>query len=172
MIGGADGVSGHGVLQANEPDDLTRADLFKSLAILGVHFVDARDVFLLVVARIEYPRTSCQQARVDAHVGQVAVRVVDHLEDQGGERVVLGVATNDLGVGVPGVAALDVGDLGGVREVVDDGIEESLDSDVLQGRAAEYGVALLGKAALADRGLDVRHGDRVRILDVLFGIAT
>ena len=67
----------------------------------------------------------------------------------------------ELDVGIPGIRAFDGRDLGGIREVLDDAVEQSLHADVLQGGAAEDGVAFEADGALADRGLDLVDGDLV-----------
>ncbi len=81
--------------------------------------------------------------------------VVDHLEDQGGEGGVLGRGTFQLDLGIAGIGAGDRRDLGRVREVLDDRVDESLHADVLEGRAAEDGVAFEADGALADRRPDL-----------------
>ena len=84
-VGVAERVAGVGVLDPDDGDDGARADLFERLAVLGVHLEDAADILLLAVERVEQAAALLEHARVDAHVGQIAVGVVDDLEDQGGE---------------------------------------------------------------------------------------
>src|SRR5690606_9829110 len=114
----------------------------EGLAGLGVHLVDAADVFLLAAGGVDHAGALGELAGVDAHVGQVAVAVADDLEDQGAEGGVLAVRAAELDLLIARVGTLDLGNLRGVREIVDHAVQQALHADVLEGGAAEDDRAL------------------------------
>ena len=133
----------------------------------GVHLEHARDVLALVAVDVQHAAALFQPAAVDADVGQVAVLVVDDLERQAAERLVGRALALDLDVRVLRIMALDRGQVGRRRQVVDDAVQQPLHADVLQRRAGEDRVELeadrRGAKALADLVL----GDGGRVGQVL-----
>jgi hypothetical protein len=79
------------------------------------------------------------------------------------------VRARELLFGVARVDALDLADLAGGRQVLDDGVEEELDADVAEGRAAQDRVAAALDGALAEGGADLVGGDGALVVEVFVG---
>ena len=92
--------------------------------------------------------------------------IVDHLKHEGGERIGFAVGPKNLDVRITRIRAFDGGNLGGIRKVFDDAVEQALHADVLQCRAAEDGVAFERDGSLANGGLDLVDRDVVGRLEV------
>ena len=61
------------VLQTDQGHDVAGVCCINGLAIFRMHLIDARDVFLAAIARVEYPCALWERSRVDAGIGQVAM---------------------------------------------------------------------------------------------------
>ena len=98
---------------------------------------------LLVAVGVEHAAALFEPAAVDAHVGQVAVLVVDDLERQAAERLFgIELALDDPCPGPSTSWPLIGGDVGRGGQIVDDAVEQPLHADVFQRRAAEDRVHL------------------------------
>ena len=144
-VGGAEGVAGGGLLEADAGDDVARVALLDLLAVVGVHHQQPPDALGAPGRGVEHAAARGELAGVDAEVGQLAdVGVGHHLEGEGGEGgVVVGGA---LGLGraavvalLRGHEALDGRDLERRGEQLDDRVEKRLHALVLERGAAEHG---------------------------------
>ena len=159
-IGGAEGVTGGGVLQTDDGEDVARAGLFDRVLLVGVHLEDLADALLLALGGVEHLVARLGAARVDADVGELAEeRVSGDLERQSREGLVSGGLASDDLVRVVDVVALDLADVERVRQEVDDGVEQGLHALVLVGGAAVDRVDLGVDGHLADRALDLLDGE-------------
>ena len=82
-------VAGGRLLEAEAGDDVAGVRDVDVLALVRVHAQDAADALLAVLGRVVDLRALLELARVDAEVGELAVRVGDDLERERGERLVL-----------------------------------------------------------------------------------
>ena len=115
-----------------------------------MHFKDAGDILFAIIDWVENAGALLQKARIDPHISQIAVAVVHDFEDQCRERGICRVGAYQLLVRVTGVSPCDFGYFSGRGEVVNDAVEESLDTDVLECRSAEDRVALHVDGAFAE----------------------
>ena len=79
------------------------------------------------------------------------------------------MGSSELLVGISRIDTLNAGDLGRIGKEVDDSVEESLDSDVLESRSAEGGAAFPSECSLADGRDDFIGGDGGLVLEILLG---
>src|SRR5439155_21470857 len=102
-----------------------------------------------------------ERPRVDPGERKVSVRVADDLERQRAEGRV-GVWRPLLDpLEVLRVLPLDVADVERAREVVHDRVEDRLDADVLERRAAQRGKDVGRETCVAQAGLQVRWRELV-----------
>src|SRR4051812_5246811 len=150
------GVTGGGVLQADDRVDVTGGDRVDRVLLVGVHLEDLADALLAALGRIDDLSAGLEATRVDADVREPAEeRVRDDLERERREGLVgVGVTLDDLLL-VADVVALDGGDVERRRQVVDDRVEHRLDAAVLERGAAEHRVELALDRHLADGALDL-----------------
>ena len=171
-------MTGLGVLQAHDGDDLAGADRGDLLTLVGVHLVDLADPLLAAVAGVQHGAAGLHDAGVDADEGQLAqVRVGGDLERQRGQRLLGRGLAGDLvlrdllDVRLVAGDALDV-DRGG--QVVDDRVEQGLDALVLERGAGEDRVQLVGQGRATDRGLELLDGEllalEVLLHDLVIGL--
>ena len=94
-------------------------------------------------------------ARVDPEEGELADVGVGHdLEREGRERLLVGELAGELLVFLER-HAVDRREVGGRRQVVDDGVEQRLDALVLERGAEQDRHDLVGDGGLADAGLEL-----------------
>ena len=164
----AQGVTGLGVLEAHDGDDLAGADRRDLLTLVRVHLVDLADPLLAAVDRVDHGRAGLELARVDPDVDQLAeVRVGGDLVGQAGERLVVGRLAHDLDGLVLDRVADDALDVEGRGQVLDDGVEQGLDALVLERRAAQHRVELVGQGGATDRGLELLDGELALVEELL-----
>ena len=112
-------------------------------------------------------RAAGQHAGIDAHEGQRADERIGHdLEGETGEGLVVRALAAQLLVAVD-LGAVDGGDVGRRRQVIDHGVEQRLHALVLEGAAAEHRHEEAGDRALADAALQRLL---VRLLAVEIGL--
>ena len=86
-------LTGGGLLQAHDGDDVAGAHRLDLLTLVRVHAVDLADALLLALDRVQHRGAGLQAARVDPDEGELAqVRVAHDLERERGERLVVGRA--------------------------------------------------------------------------------
>src|SRR4051812_6629269 len=156
VVGVGQGVTGGGVLQADDRVDVAGGDRVDRVLLVGVHLEDLADALLAALGRVDDLSAGLEATRVDADVGEPAEeRVRDDLERERGEGLRrVGVTLDDLLL-VAHVVALDRGHVERRREVVHDRVEHRLDAAVLERRTAHDGVDLALDGELADRALDL-----------------
>ena len=132
-------LTGGGLLQAHDGDDVAGAHRLDLLTLVRVHAVDLADALLLALDGVQHRGAGLQAAGVDPDEGELAqVRVAHDLERQRGQRLVVGrLALDDL-LGVLDVVALDGLDVERGRQVAHDRVEQGLDALVLERGAAEH----------------------------------
>ena len=98
LAGVAERVAGDRLAQPDHADDVAGPGLVDLLFFLRrVNPPQLRDVFLLVLARVQHARVRLERARVDPHPRQVARLVRQHLEHQPAERLLrIGLPLNFL----------------------------------------------------------------------------
>ena len=132
-----------------------------------MHLKHAADALFLALDGVDDVGACLKLAGVDAQVGELADEGVGHdFERQSCER--------SFGVGRTGVglAGIRIGTLDGLhvnrgRQVVDDGVEQLLNTLVLVGGTDEDGVQTAGQNAGADGSLELVDGDFLLHEDLL-----
>ena len=152
----AQGVTGGGVLEADDGVDVPGGRALDGVLLVGVHLEQLAQPLLLALGRVDDLAARLDGAGVHAHVGQLAEeRVRGHLERQAGERLVgVRVAGQQL-VFLAGGVPLGRRHVQRGRQVVDDRVEHGLHALVLERAAAQHRVGLGGDRQLADRALDL-----------------
>ena len=90
-------VAGGRLLEAEPGDDVAGHRRVEVLALVGVHQQDAAEPLAPLLGRVVDLVALADLAGVDAEVGQLAERVADDLEGEGGERrLLVGLAGDDL----------------------------------------------------------------------------
>ncbi len=138
MRGVAERVAGDRVLEPDDADDVAGDRLLDLLAVVGPDVVEPRADLFLVLAGVIDPGARLEPARVDPHEREVAVGVVGDLEHQPAERFVGAGLAGDLGP-LLGMVADDRGAIERAGQIGGDGVQQPLDSDVAQARAAQDG---------------------------------
>ena len=124
-------------LKPRPGDDVARVRDVDVLALVGVHPQDATDALLAVLRGVVDLRALLERARVDAEVGELAVRVGDDLERERRERLVFARLALDRLLALQ-VGALRRRHVERRRQVVDDRVEHGLHALVLERRAAQH----------------------------------
>ena len=128
------------------------------LAFVGADVIEPRAVLLLVLARVVDARLpGLELSRVDPDEREVAVGVVGDLEDQAAERLVGAGLAGELG-SLFGVVADDRRPVERAGQVGGDGVEQPLDADVLEARAAQDRLGLAGQRGAPQGGDDLGLG--------------
>ena len=141
------------LLEAEPGDDVAGHRRVEVLALVGVHQQDAAEPLAPFLGRVVDLVALVDLAGVDAEVGELAERVADDLEGEGGERrLLVGLAGDDF-------VAAQVGarrrrDVERARQEVDDGVEHRLHALVLERRAGEHRHEVAGERAEADHVLE------------------
>src|SRR5699024_5026104 len=154
-----EGVTGGGVLQTDEGVDVASVCDVNRVFLVGVHLEQLADALLLTLGGVQNLLARLDLAGVDADEGQLAEeRVCCDLEGQCGQWLIVGRLTGQGDLWVLHVDALDLTGVQWGREVVDDSVEQRLDTLVLVGGATEQGVDLGVDNHLADSALDLSDG--------------
>jgi len=126
-------VTGLNVLQSDESDDVTSLGTIEFLAGVSVHLNDAANTLGLTSEGVQDGVSLIQNSGVDTGEGQGTELVVHDLKRQRSERPVVldfGEGTELISVDVH----LRLGrNFGRARKVVDDSVEDQLDTLVLEG---------------------------------------
>ena len=155
MLFVAEGISGGGVLQADDRSDVAGVHGLNILPVVGVHLEDAANALLLLLRGVEHLGAGIQGTGIDTNKGQTAhIRIGGDLKGQGGKGRVVRRRTLLLLFRV-GVEALDSGNIGGSGHIVHDGIQHLLHALIFVGRAAGDGDHFVSDGGLADGGADL-----------------
>ena len=155
IAGVAQRIACRGGFHTRQSNDVAGKGLFNVLAVIGVHFQDTSDFFLLVLHRVEQCAL-LQLAGIDAAEGQrTHERIVHHLEGESRKWRVIGRWPAVFGFAVE-QNALDGGNVERARHIVDNRVEQRLDALVLERRAAQYRNEALVQRTLADQRLQGR----------------
>src|SRR5690606_237833 len=129
------GITGGGVLETNDSNDVTSKCFGDLLAAVRVHLEHAANALALALHGVFQADAGFEVTRIDAAEGQrTHVRVVGDLECQHRERLVVVSMTLDRLFGL-GVDALDRRNVDRRGQEVDHAIEQGLHALVLEGRA-------------------------------------
>jgi len=123
-------------INTEESNNLTSTGLVEILHFVGVHAHETGNLDLLAGGDVHDGVTLADGTLIHAEIGELTETVLFELEGESDERISLGRGDKDLFL-VVGVIEGGVRDLGGVGEVVDDTVEERLDTLVLEGRTHE-----------------------------------
>ena len=130
-VGGiAQRVTGLGIRQGHQRNDVSGTGFFHRIGFLGEHFDHAADFFALAARGIQNRGALGQDARVDANERQSTVNVIDDLECQGREGLIVRALALADGLAV-GIHRLDRGNIGRGGHIVDDRVEHLLHPLVL-----------------------------------------
>ena len=164
---GAQGVTGGGVLEADASDDVAGGSVITVDTLGSVHLEDAAESLALTVRSVDDVGAGLSTTGVNADVGELTDERVGHdLEDQAGEGLVEGRMTLDLLAGVR-IGTGDGLDVERAGQVVDNSVEQLLNTLVLVGGAHEDEVELVGKDALAQSSLELLDGEVLLHEDLL-----
>ncbi len=156
VTGIGEGVTGGGVLEPDAGHDVAGEDVVDVLSGVGMHPQDAPESLLLTGRGVEHRVALGGVTRVHPEVGQLADVGVGHdLEGEGGEGSCVIGLTLDHQIGVTRLEALDRRQVGRSRQIGHDGIEEQLDTLVLEGGAAEDRGEVPGDGPGADAFLNL-----------------
>ncbi len=153
-------LTGGGLLETHDGDDVAGAHRVDLFTLVRVHAVDLADALLAALHRVEDGGAGLKAPGVDPDEGELAqVRVGHDLERKRGERLVVRGLAGDLDRVVAGLGALDGLDVQRRRQVLDDRVEQGLDALVLERGATEDRRERRRQGALADRGDEQLLGD-------------
>ncbi len=153
----AERVAGDRVFEADDAGDVAGDRLLDLLAVVGPDVVEPRADLLLVLARVVDAAARLEPARVDPHEREVAVGVVGDLEHQPAKRLVGAGLAGDLGPFL-GMVADDGGLVERAGQVGGDRVQQPLDADVAEARAAQDRVDQAGQGRPPQRGDDLAGG--------------
>ena len=151
-------VTSRGLLQTGDGDDVTGASTWQLLTLVGVHLVDLADSLFAVLGGVQDLRAVLQHTRVDPDEREVAVLVVRYLERQRRQRLGLVCLALDLGLTVHQRAG-HVIDIERGRQEVHNGVQHRLNALVLERRAGQNRVELVGNRGAPDGSLERLHGE-------------
>ena len=136
-----DGVTGGGVLKAYCGSDIAGVNLIQLASLVGVHLKDTANTLFLALGGVEHIGTGIHGSGVNPEERKLSYKGIGHdLECQSSEGLLIGGVTHYL-VSIQ-IHALDGGDVGRSRHILDHGIQKLLNAFV----------AVSGAAAYRDRG--------------------
>ena len=154
------GVTGGGVLQADDCVDVASYRLFNRVFLVGVHLEQLTNAFLLALGGVLYFITRNDLARVNTDEDQLTKEwVCSKLEGQAGEWGVNGRLTNQFLVLIADCVAVNLAHVQWVRQEVNDCVEQWLDALVAVRGTTVNRVDLRVDDHLADSSLELRDGD-------------
>src|SRR5579859_5187318 len=128
----AERIAGVDALEANDRANIACAHIFNFFALVGVHLQHAADAFASALAGIENVAASLQNAGIDADVGDMPDERIGHdFECQRRKRLIVRSAAENRFI-VVGIYAFDRRNVGRRREIVDDGVEQRLNTLVFE----------------------------------------
>ncbi len=167
MILVAERVARRGVLQPHRRGDVARVDRVDILALVRVHLQQAADAIARALDHVVDRRARLQCAGVDPEIGQLAGKRIGHdLECQRGEWLIIGRLPLQFFIG----GRIDAGDGRNIQrrgEKIHDGIQQLLDTLVLEGRSANDRRHLHGDGAGPDGPHDLLLGQGISV-EILF----
>ena len=167
-----EGVTGAGVLQADERRDVTGGDFLDFRTLVGMHLEHPADTLAVVLGGVHHGVAGFQRAGIDAHEGQRAVFVVDDLERQSGKRRVR-IGLDPAAVGMLAVFLAFLGRNRNARnvdrgwQVVQHRIKQRLHALVLERGSAQYRTECAGDGAELNATLQGLDRD-VALFEILF----
>lgn len=157
---GAQRVAADGPVQSRHRDDVTGFGDGHGLAAIGEHAQHPTKTLTLSGARIPRPLARFEASGVNAQVKKVGGRVGLDFEDERRKRRGVDRRPHDR-LAVARIGARSVTDVRRRREVPADRVEERLDADVAQRRAAQNRHRLARDGHGAQRGAQVGGRDRL-----------
>ena len=143
MPGVTDRVTGKGLFEAYQRDDISGPGGIQNLSLFGVHFIDTGDVFLPAATGIENPRSGLESALINPHKAQVPVNITGYFEDQAdkvGSRI---TGYRNLFFFVTGLMTNNPGSLQRRRKKINDAVKQLLHTNVFQSRPTENRLELI-----------------------------
>src|SRR5271170_5276337 len=135
----ADRVARNEILETNRGADITREDLGNLFTLVGVHLQQTANTLRLAGTRIQHRVAGLQLTRVDADEDQLTHKRVGHdLEPKRRERLVVISLADNLLFHIVGVVSDHGRNIKWARQVIDNRIEQRLNTLVLEGRTAEH----------------------------------
>ena len=155
----AEGITGGGVLHTDSGGDITGVNHVNIFPVVGMHLQDAAQTLLGALGAVQNGAALFQSTGVHTEVAQLAdVGVGCDLERQSGEGCVIGSGTEVLFLSL-GVHALDALLVQGRGHIVNNSIQDFLNTLVLVRGTADNGNHLVGNGSATDHGLDLGDGD-------------
>ena len=155
----AEGIAGGGVLHTDSGSDIAGVNHVNIFPVIGMHLQDAAQTLLGALGAVQNGAALFQRTGVHTEVAQLAdVGVGCDLERQSGEGCVIGSGTEVLFLSL-GVHALDALLVQGRGHIVNNSIQDFLNTLVLIRGTADNGNHLVGNGSATDHGLDLGNGD-------------
>ena len=128
----AEGITGGGVLEADAGNDVTGRALLTVHPLVCVHLEDAPQALALALNRVVDIGACLGLTGIDADIGELTDEGVSHDLEREGTKGLLYVRMAQLGLAL-GVGAIDLWHVKWTRQVVNDRVEQLLDTLVLVG---------------------------------------
>ena len=162
------GVTGGGLLQADNRVDVTCVSLLNRVLLVGVHLEQLADALLLTLGGVHNLGARQNLTRVNADEVELPEEwVCSNLEGQCRERGLNGRLTRNLLILVADSVADNLANIEWVREEVNDSVEKRLDALVAVCGTAVNWVNLGVDGQFADAGLELLNG-QLLAAEVLF----
>ena len=164
----AKGITGGGVLQADQGDDIAGAGPLDIFTLVGVHLEDSADTLTLAVVGVHDGHAGFKIAGVNAEEGKMSDEGIgEQLEDHAAEGfVVIAVDFNFL-ILMAGLVADGGRNVGRGGKVVDNGVQKGLHTLVAESGTAEDRNDAAVDGGLTDAGNDFLFGQFLAV-EVLF----
>ena len=163
-----EGVAGGGVLHTDSSGDIAGVNHVDIFPVVGVHLQDPTQTLLGALGAVQNRAALFQSTGVHTEVAQLTnIGVGSNLERQGGEGGFIGSGTEVLFLGL-GVDALDALLIQRAGHIVNNSVQNFLNTLVLVRGTADHGHHLVGNCRLTDDSLDLGNGDFLT-LQVLHG---
>ena len=155
----AERVARRRILETDGSSDITAVDAVDFLTVVRMHLQDTADALFLALRGVVHVRAAIEDAGVYAEECELAdVRIRHDLECESGERLIVARRTMVLFARFR-VDTSDRRNIRRSRHVIDDCIEERLDTLVAIGSTAGDRAELAGNRTLADNSLDLVFRD-------------
>src|SRR5262249_26247891 len=124
--------------EPGQGDDISSARFLDVLAVICVHLQHAADSLAGTFYAVEYLAARRDDPGIDTDKAQRADKGITHnLEGESGKRLVVGATAHDRLLRAD-LDAVDRGNIGGGRQIIDHRVEQRLHPFVLKGRTAQH----------------------------------
>ena len=153
----AEGITGGHILQTAHSSDIAGEHLFVLDLLIGVHLKDTAEAFTLTGTGVQNRHTLSRHTGVNAEVVEFThIRIAHDLEDKSGERLHVTDVTGHLSAGGR-IGTGDFPGIDGAGEIVNDHIQDHLNTAALEGRGASHGNDLCSNSCFAQSSTECIH---------------